>query len=58
MTAPYNRIIVMQLALIFGGWIILLLKSPVPALVVLVLVKTGLDFSAHRTEHTRAGRPA
>jgi hypothetical protein len=55
MTAPYNRIIVMQLALIFGGWIILLLKSPVPALAVLVLVKTALDFSAHRTEHTRAG---
>lgn len=58
MTAPYNRIIVMQLALIFGGWIILLLKSPIPALVVLVLVKTALDFSAHRTEHTRVGRAA
>jgi hypothetical protein len=58
MTAPYNRIIVMQLALIFGGWIILLLKSPVPALVVLVLVKTALDFSAHRSEHTRVGRSA
>jgi hypothetical protein len=58
MTAPYNRIIMMQLALIFGGWIILLLKSPVPALVVLVLVKTALDFSAHRTEHLRVGRAA
>jgi hypothetical protein len=58
MTAPYNRIIVMQLALIFGGWIILLLKSPVPALGVLVLVKTALDFSAHRTEHTRVGGAA
>jgi hypothetical protein len=58
MAAPYNRIIVMQLALIFGGWIILLLKSPVPALAVLVLVKTALDFSAHRIEHTRAGKPA
>jgi hypothetical protein len=55
MTAPYNRIIVMQLALIFGGWIILLLKNPVPALAVLILVKTALDFSAHRTAHTRAG---
>lgn len=58
MTAPYNRIIVMQLTLIFGGWIILLLKSPIPALAVLVLVKTALDFSAHRTEHTRLGRAA
>jgi hypothetical protein len=58
MTAPYNRIIVMQLALIFGGWIILLLKSPIPALAVLVLVKTALDFSAHRSEHRRLGKAA
>jgi len=51
MTAPYNRIIVMQLALIFGGWIILLLKSPVPALALLIVLKTALDFTAHRKEH-------
>ena len=52
MATPYNRIIVMQLALIFGGWIILLLKSPVPALALLILFKTALDFSAHRKEHS------
>ena len=51
MSVPYNRIIVMQLALIVGGWIILLLKSPVPALALLVLFKTALDFMAHRKEH-------
>jgi len=51
MIAPYNRILVMQLALIFGGWIILLLKSPVPALALLIVFKTALDFSAHRKEH-------
>ena len=51
----------MQLALIFGGWIILLLKSPVPALALLVLFKTMLDFTAHRKAHTAPGlssRPA
>ena len=53
MTAPYNRILVMQLALIFGGWIIMLLKSPVPALALLVLGKTALDFTAHQKEHER-----
>jgi hypothetical protein len=52
MRTPYNRIVVMQLALIFGGWIILLLESPVPALALLVLFKTALDFSAHRKEHS------
>jgi hypothetical protein len=51
MTAPYNRIMVMQLTLIFGGWIILLLKSPVGALVLLIVLKTALDFTAHRKEH-------
>ena len=52
MVTPYNRIVVMQLALIFGGWIILLLKNPVPALALLVLLKTALDFTAHRSEHS------
>ncbi|HEY3042582.1 MAG TPA: DUF6498-containing protein [Vicinamibacterales bacterium] len=51
MVAPYNRIVVMQIALIFGGWIILLLKSPVPALALLILLKMVLDFTAHRKEH-------
>ena len=52
MMAPYSRIMVMQMALIFGGWIILLLKSPVPALALLILFKTALDFTAHRKEHS------
>jgi hypothetical protein len=51
MTAPYNRILMMQLVLIFGGWAVLLLKSPVPALALLVLFKTAADFTAHRKEH-------
>jgi hypothetical protein len=51
MTAPYSRIVIMQLALIFGGWIVLLLGDPVPALALLVLLKTAIDFSAHRKEH-------
>jgi hypothetical protein len=32
MSAPYKRIMVMHLMLIFGGWIILLLKTPMAAL--------------------------
>ena len=52
MMAPYRRIMVMQMALIFGGWIILLLKTPVTALALLILFKTALDFTAHRKEHS------
>lgn len=51
MTAPYNRIIVMHLTLIFGGWIILLLGVPAGALVVLVALKTAVDLRAHYREH-------
>jgi len=56
MTAPYNRIVEMQIAIIFGGWIIMLLKAPIGALALLVAVKTGLDFRAHRREHGLTGR--
>jgi Family of unknown function (DUF6498) len=51
MTAPYNRIMVMQFTIILGGWIIMLLNNPVPALAMLVLMKTTVDFRAHRMEH-------
>jgi hypothetical protein len=55
MTAPYNRIMVMQFVIILGGWIIMLLKNPVPVLALLVLLKTALDFRAHRKEHGSKG---
>ena len=51
MAAPYGRITVMQLTVIFGGWVVLLLNNPVPALALLVLVKTAMDLVAHRKEH-------
>ena len=50
MTAPYKRVILMQLTLIFGGWGVLLLKNPMPALVLLVLLKMAADLYAHRRE--------
>ena len=53
MHAPYQRVIVMHLTLIFGGWIILLTGLPFGALVVLVLLKTAVDLHAHRQEHGR-----
>ncbi len=51
MKAPYNRIIVMHLTLIFGGWIIMGLGSTVGALALLIVIKTFVDFAAHRKEH-------
>jgi hypothetical protein len=52
MSAPYKRIIVMQLTIIFGGWILLAVKSPTPALVLLILLKLAVDVHAHKREHS------
>ncbi len=51
MTAPYKRIIVMHITVILGGWIVLALGTPVPALLVLVVLKLIVDTRAHRREH-------
>jgi hypothetical protein len=58
MNAPYSRIMMMQVTLIFGGWIILLLKSPIGALVLLVAMKTTADFWSHRKERVTARKLA
>jgi hypothetical protein len=57
MAEPYKRIIVMHLTIIFGGWLIMLLRSPLPALILLIALKTAVDLRAHRREHG-SGRPA
>jgi hypothetical protein len=54
MLAPYNRIVIMQVTVILGGWVVLLLESPVPALALLIVLKTAVDLSAHRTEHAES----
>jgi hypothetical protein len=53
MNSPYSRIVVMQIALIFGGWIVMTLKSPVGALVLLIVLKTSVDLRAHLKERAR-----
>ncbi|MFA4857979.1 MAG: DUF6498-containing protein [Candidatus Margulisiibacteriota bacterium] len=48
---PYPRIFVMQLTLILGGTVIMVLGTPVVALMILILLKTALDLHAHNEEH-------
>jgi len=55
MAAPYKRIIVMHLTIIFGGWLAMLLKTPAPALALLILLKIAADLRAHTREHAGAG---
>ena len=50
---PYGRVIVLHLTVLFGGWIVMLLGSPLFALVVLVALKTAADWRAHRAERQK-----
>ncbi len=51
MHAPYRRIILMHVTLIFGGWLIMLSGEPVLGLAFLVVIKTITDLRAHLKEH-------
>jgi hypothetical protein len=53
MSQPYGRIVVMHLAILFGGFIMLALHSPMVGLVLLVVLKTALDLSSHAKERKK-----
>ncbi|HET7197111.1 MAG TPA: DUF6498-containing protein, partial [Burkholderiales bacterium] len=59
MAAPYSRVVLMQLTLIFGGALALALDDTRPALALLVLMKVAADLYSHRRERRApAPRPA
>ena len=47
MGEPYARIVFMHLALIFGGFLTLLLGSPTPVLLLVIGAKIWFDLRAH-----------
>ena len=51
MMQPYRRIIVQHIAILFGGFGLALLGSPIVLLVLLVVLKTCIDFKMHGREH-------
>lgn len=51
MGAPYGRIVIMHLTIIFGGIPTLLLGSPVFAVALLVVLKIIADVTRHRVAH-------
>lgn len=52
MLQPYGRVVVLHVAIIFGGIAAMALGSPVWALLVLLALKIGLDLRAHLKEHS------
>jgi hypothetical protein len=53
MHAPYSRVVMLQVTLIFGGVLIQMFNSPIWALLVLIALKIGVDLRAHLKEHRR-----
>ena len=53
MMQPYTRVIILHVVVLAGGFLVMLLGQPLPALVLLVVLKTGFDLRAHLAEHGR-----
>jgi hypothetical protein len=53
MAAPYGRIMILHVTIILGGIAVMALGEPLAMLVVLVLLKLGLDLALHQREHRR-----
>ena len=52
MHQPYQRIIVMHIAILAGGVFVMTLDSPLPLLIILVLMKILVDLHLHKKSHT------
>jgi hypothetical protein len=51
MTGPYGRIVILHLTLIFGAFLVLILKSQITILLLFIFLKIGIDLWAHLKEH-------
>jgi uncharacterized protein DUF6498 len=54
MMAPYGRVVVLHLTIIFGAFVAALIGAPIGALVILVILKTLLDLRLHLRSHPPA----
>jgi len=53
MSAPYGRIVVLHIAILFGGFVSMALGSPMGVLIILVVLKTALDLKFHLKEREK-----
>ncbi len=53
MTRPYGRIIAMHIAIVLGAGLVIWLGSPLPMLLILILIKTFVDLRLHEKERSK-----
>lgn len=56
MARPYGRVMVLHLTLIAGGFLVTVVGAPLLALVLMVVLKIGVDAAAHLRAHDLARR--
>jgi hypothetical protein len=57
MFAPYGRLVILHLTIIFGAILTVMTGAPAAAVAVLVVLKTALDLAFHLREHRRFSVP-
>lgn len=57
MIEPYRRVLTLHVTVVGGAFVVAAVGAPVGALVVMVVVKTVLDFRGHWNERSRAQEP-
>jgi uncharacterized protein DUF6498 len=50
----YARIVVLHVAILFGSFFVMAFGSPMFALILLIALKTAIDYAAHRKQHEKA----
>jgi hypothetical protein len=53
MQRPYGRIVAMHIAIVFGAGFVMWLGSPLPILMILIVVKTTMDLKLHQKERVK-----
>ena len=53
MSQPYSRVVILHITILFGGFVVMALGSPVFALLILLLLKMFIDIQAHLREHKK-----
>jgi hypothetical protein len=57
MFAPYGRLVILHLTILFGAFVSLTIGSPIGAIIVLVALKTIVDLRFHLREHALPATP-
>lgn len=51
MLQPYGRVVILHITVLFGGFLVMLLGSPIIGLILLISLKIFIDIKAHLKQH-------